>query len=206
MPNASPHLRAVPSQARSTATLDLILASARAILEEKGIQALNTNAVAERAGVNVATLYRYFPNKNAILRELLERAQAERTAFLSQRVAFEANSPDLPAWFDGVTQGLLDYRRAAPADLALRRACRAVPELADVEARLNAEGAAELAAAFRRWFPDIDPGRLDAAANVVFQSGRAVLDHASENEDTADTILAELGAMLRAYLRVIQED
>lgn len=37
------------------------------------MSAFNTNAVAERAGVSIGSLYQYFPNKDAILVALIER-------------------------------------------------------------------------------------------------------------------------------------
>lgn len=65
--------RKKPRQARSTATVDAILEAAARILAADGLAGLNTNAVAERAGVSVGSLYQYFPGKEAILTEMLRR-------------------------------------------------------------------------------------------------------------------------------------
>ncbi len=60
-----------PRQARAAATFDAILEAAARILEKDGFENVNTNAVAELAGVSVGSLYQYFPTKEAILAELL---------------------------------------------------------------------------------------------------------------------------------------
>jgi AcrR family transcriptional regulator len=59
--------RRSPRQARSRAACEAIVEAAAQILERHGPEALNTNAVAERAGVSIGTLYQYFPDKQAIL-------------------------------------------------------------------------------------------------------------------------------------------
>ncbi len=59
--------RRSPKQARSRATWEAIVEAASQILERHGPDALNTNDVAERAGVSIGTLYQYFPDKQAIL-------------------------------------------------------------------------------------------------------------------------------------------
>jgi len=56
-----------PQQARSRAACEAIVEAAAQILEAGGPEALTTNAVAERAGVSIGTLYQYFPDKQAIL-------------------------------------------------------------------------------------------------------------------------------------------
>ena len=60
-------------QARSAATVEVIVEAAARILETAGIAGYTTNAVAERAGVSVGSLYQYFPNKDAITRALIRR-------------------------------------------------------------------------------------------------------------------------------------
>lgn len=67
--------RKSPVQARSRATVDAIMQASTYILNESGWDGLNTNAIAERAGVNVASIYQFFPNKQAIIAEL-ERKHA----------------------------------------------------------------------------------------------------------------------------------
>jgi len=65
--------RRKPRQARAEETVSAILEAAAQILEKGGLAAFNTNAVAERAGVSVGTLYQYFADKGAILKTLAQR-------------------------------------------------------------------------------------------------------------------------------------
>ena len=51
--------------------MSVILEASARILESEGLQALNTNAIAARAGVSIGSLYQYFPNKDAILYVLI---------------------------------------------------------------------------------------------------------------------------------------
>lgn len=59
--------RRIPRQARAAETVAAILEAAAQILEAGGLAAFTTNAVAERAGVSIGTLYQYFVDKNALL-------------------------------------------------------------------------------------------------------------------------------------------
>jgi AcrR family transcriptional regulator len=63
-----------PVQSRSRATVEAVLAAAARILEDQGLSGFNTNAVAERAGVSIGSLYQYFPSKDAILVALMEQS------------------------------------------------------------------------------------------------------------------------------------
>lgn len=73
--------RRIPRQARSGETVATILEASAQILEAGGLAAFTTNAVAERAGVSIGTLYQYFGDKTAILLRLaqqeLDRALAD---------------------------------------------------------------------------------------------------------------------------------
>src|SRR5438132_10881446 len=65
--------RRTPRQARAEETVTAILEGAAQILEAGGLAAFTTNAVAERAGVSIGTLYQYFADKNALIQALAER-------------------------------------------------------------------------------------------------------------------------------------
>lgn len=79
-PQISPRRR--PQQERGKATVEAILQAATYILIRSGWEALTTNAVAERAGVNISSLYQYFPNKESIVSEL-RRRHGERVSSCS---------------------------------------------------------------------------------------------------------------------------
>ncbi len=65
--------RKKPRQGRARVTVDAILESAAHILVESGYEQLTTNRVAEKAGVSIGSLYQYFPNKEALVGELVDR-------------------------------------------------------------------------------------------------------------------------------------
>ncbi len=65
--------RRTPRQARAEETVTAIVEGAAQILEAGGLAAFTTNAVAERAGVSIGTLYQYFADKNALIHTLAER-------------------------------------------------------------------------------------------------------------------------------------
>lgn len=65
--------RKSPHQERAVATVEAILQASAYILIKGGYSALTTNRIAEKAGVNIASLYQYFPNKQAIFVELCRR-------------------------------------------------------------------------------------------------------------------------------------
>ncbi|KPK16500.1 MAG: hypothetical protein AMJ62_05355 [Myxococcales bacterium SG8_38] len=65
--------RKMPTQQRSKATVEAILAAAAQVFRRHGYAATTTDRIAQRAGVSVGSLYQYFPNKDAILVTLAER-------------------------------------------------------------------------------------------------------------------------------------
>jgi AcrR family transcriptional regulator len=77
-------LRNEPVQARSTARLAALMDAAAAVVDEIGYERLTTAMVAERAGASIGTVYRYFPDRIAVLQALgarnLERAMGKITA------------------------------------------------------------------------------------------------------------------------------
>jgi AcrR family transcriptional regulator len=76
-------MRKTPAQSRSRATVEVVLEAAVQLLESGGEHGFNTNALAERAGVSIGTLYRYFPDKQAILVALARREMEAVNATMS---------------------------------------------------------------------------------------------------------------------------
>lgn len=83
--------RRIPRQARATETVAAILEAAAQILEAGGLSAFTTNAVAERAGVSVGTLYQYFGDKTAILLTLAQQELEQALGDVGRALQAEAH-------------------------------------------------------------------------------------------------------------------
>ncbi len=80
-------IRNEPVQARSTARLATLLDSAAAVIDEIGYERLTTAMVAERAGASIGTVYRYFPDRIAVLQALGARNTERLLAAIAPALA-----------------------------------------------------------------------------------------------------------------------
>lgn len=112
-------LRNEPVQARSTARLTTLLDSAAAIVDEIGFERLTTAMVAERAGASIGTIYRYFPDRIALLQALGAR-NLERVL---TRVTDEILDPRHENWLVALSAAfgiLVDAFRSEPGFRGIR--------------------------------------------------------------------------------------
>jgi AcrR family transcriptional regulator len=112
-PQLSP--RKAPRQSRSQATVTAILDATARILVERGVAAASTNAVAERAGVSVGSLYQYFPNKDALVSALQVR-HGEQMMAVIQRALTRAMEGTLGEALGGLIEATVEAHRV-DADL-----------------------------------------------------------------------------------------
>ena len=94
-------IRNEPVQARSTARLAALLDAAAQVVHEIGYERLTTAMVAERAGASIGTVYRYFPDRIAVLQSLAAR-NAER---MTDRVLAELRSEQHRDWDAALSAG-----------------------------------------------------------------------------------------------------
>ncbi len=90
-----------------------IAAAARALVAERGFEGLRTRDIAERVGINIATLHYHVPSKEALI-ELL--ASSMREDFIAQDIA--RPRAGLPA-LDQFRLELSDYRASLASDFEL---------------------------------------------------------------------------------------
>ena len=107
--------RKAPRQSRSQATVTAILDATAHILLERGFAAASTNAVAERAGVSVGSLYQYFPNKDALIAALHAR-HGEQMMAVIQRALTKAMDATLDDALTGLAEATVEAHRV-DADL-----------------------------------------------------------------------------------------
>ncbi|PLP58926.1 TetR family transcriptional regulator [Mesorhizobium loti] len=123
-------LRRRPKQERSRERIDAILATAKRLIGEKGIDAVTMKEVGAQAGGPIATVYHYFPNKSAILATLYERfsevtraRQLEITASIDGLESMvTASDKMLDDYYDRVAgdPAIQDLQNAIQADKALQ--------------------------------------------------------------------------------------
>jgi AcrR family transcriptional regulator len=166
--------RKQPLQARSQATIEAIVEAAAQLISARGLDGFNTNAVAERAGVSIGSLYQYFPNKDAIMAALIRRTQEERAMALGAVLAQQhASLADLVrAVVKAVNR---QHREQSLLAAAIDHEEARLPVQDEIDGYLDGAGAA-LRAVFARYpaeLADVDP---DRAARTLPALVRSVID------------------------------
>jgi AcrR family transcriptional regulator len=190
-------LRRTPMQARGQATFERILDATAEVLEKVGIESLTTNLIARTAKVNVATLYQYFPNKQAVLLALYKRQNGARVEMGVRLLDGLSQSSD---WRGRVTKAIsaaAEARRSQSASATLRLAMRSSPDLVEHDRdqldQLAGAVAKELSGSGVRE----DKARL--VARCAVEATTALLDLGS-TEAADGRVVDQASAMVTAYL------
>ncbi|MFF9810383.1 TetR family transcriptional regulator [Streptomyces coeruleorubidus] len=106
-------LRRAPVQRRSAERLTRILDACASLLDEVGYDALSTRAVAQRAGVPIGSVYRFFGNKRQMVDALAQRNLEHYSERIVQRLR-EAGDGGWREAMDAVLDEYLEMKRTAP--------------------------------------------------------------------------------------------
>jgi AcrR family transcriptional regulator len=111
-------LRTKPRQARSTETVDRILDAAELVLYRQGVDATTTQDIATSADISVGRLYYWFPDKNAVVRAVMERSDHLVRVFLEEAIV---NTPEraTPVMVKRMTEQLGAFVLAHPGTLTV---------------------------------------------------------------------------------------
>jgi len=193
-------LRRPPSQGRGLLTFERVLSTASDLLVTVGAEGLTTNLIASESGVNISSIYKYFPNKHAILVALFERYNRQRFDAVRALAETMGASEDWERVLDKTIDKNLLTRRAAPGNVALRRAMRSSPELAQIDQQANASAASWFAEQVRQ-LTGLPERRARVVARLAIEAETALMDWwESPDVDYAPMVAREIKAMLRAYI------
>ena len=189
-----------PRQARAVATVDAVLEAAAYILVRQGWEGFTTNRIADRAGVNIASLYQYFPNKESIAIELYRRHVDQATLSEPERQRL-SSLKSLHALIRAIVEAAVDEHRRAPAlhrafDEELPRSARRAVNVHEAE---QAREWTHMFAPLVRNVPD-----PDIAMFVAQAAGQAAIhEAASSRPDLLDNpvFVDEVVTLLERYLR-----
>lgn len=190
-----------PVQARSRQSVESIIEAAAHVLADRGLPGFNTKVVAAAAGVNVATLYQYFENKQAILRELARRSDRERTRYLRGEIEQFAHAADWEPLVRRTVAGLVELRRCAPAAGALRRALAASPDLQELHRHTLDVDAVAIRDVLLARRPDLGRERARAIGVLFAVVTDSTVDMAVGDDGVDQDVIDELSTMLIAHLR-----
>jgi AcrR family transcriptional regulator len=194
--------RATPVQARSRARVDAILDAADAVFLERGSAASTTNHVAERAGSSIGALYRFFPDKEAILVALAERYAARMRAIAVEVTPPEPGGMTLAALVGRGIDTFNAFMVASPGFRTLIDEARN-PALRAVEASHEDAMAALIGALQAKVAPHIPTAERDVIVEVT-QVVLGTLQGLSVSRDEAfrARVVAEAKVLVTAYLAV----
>lgn len=186
-------MRRVPRREHGKATVNLILVACGEILEEYGFHGLTTNRVAERSGVNIASIYRYFPNKFSIINELSGLYRGERMDFVSDKFVELVSTPDWRKTLDELIESIFIIREKQGGLVGIRKAIQVSAELQSVELNANREIAIMLHKALFDRRPDKNERALFVTSIWATEMIISIFDLVYESNDvTRDELIAEL--------------
>lgn len=116
-PNISP--KKLPRQRRAIATVGALVEAATYILAREGLGGFTANKVAEKAGVNIASLYQYFPNKEALIFHIVQQTWARQLDRLAPILARPGTNHA-----EKLRDFLREFFLTEAAEVDLRRALR----------------------------------------------------------------------------------
>ena len=199
-----------PRQERAKRTYEGILAAAAELLVEVGVERISTNIMAERAGITVPALYRYFPNKYAVLNALgavLMDRQNEVFQHWFEQYADEGNPLALLDRLYELLQQTYDVTREQTGGLEIIQSLRAVAPLQELRLashRLVADQFSLLLADILG--RELDP-EMAVQARLSVDTGYAVVEMALEDPTLpAEQVLRQGANMIRIYWRDTLQD
>jgi AcrR family transcriptional regulator len=197
---AALELRRAPVQARGQATFDRILDSTAELLDEVGLDKLTTNLIAQHSRTNIATLYKYFPNKHAVIVELFRKQAAARRNAAMRHLAELDRAPDWRRQVSAAFEQTLRVRRSQRGEQVLRAAIRSSPDLVSLDREVLEDVAQTLASSLVR-AGGLAPRQARTIARCALAAAVALLDLCRDVKPAESTrVMQEVRHLLQGYL------
>ncbi|KTB57937.1 TetR/AcrR family transcriptional regulator [Pseudomonas syringae] len=193
----------LPAQQRATETYERILVATAQTLCDVGVERLSTNLVCERAGLTPPALYRYFPNKYALLTVLGERLLEKQNERIDYWITAELLTGTPQALEKALADLILDTYEVTEATLGgmwTLKALRAVPALEHVRLDSHRRVATAQAAIMTSAFPEADPQRIAMVARVAVEMIHATIELLFDEPMAPEQVCAMVAAMIVSHL------
>ncbi|MBI2422457.1 MAG: TetR/AcrR family transcriptional regulator [Candidatus Hydrogenedentes bacterium] len=194
--------RRLPKQLRSRQRVEKILAVVGDLLVEKGFEGINTNLVAEKAGIPVGSIYQFFPNKYAIFCALAELYFEELIAINRGPGREAAAHMPWEGIIDHVIDGFGAFGRRNPSFPILWSGMQHTPDLRDQITLINQKAVEANLVMIERLLPHETQAKQRLIASIMADLGeRLLISSISERHAESRDVMEELKFLLKAYLR-----
>lgn len=192
-------MRNNPKQSRANQSVDDISEATTQLLDSDDQSKFTTNHIAVRAGLSIGTLYRYFPDKNAILRYIVRREIEQTSARILNMIETSGANSAQTLIEDVIKESMTAFNGKHRVRRNFRKMAQDVPELVDEMAQLRLcitrslnERLVELEP--EKFVPKAD--QLLSAACKVFKSATFELDQQPSLDSSAIVFRAKFAASL----------
>ncbi|MEO0535097.1 MAG: TetR/AcrR family transcriptional regulator [Cyanobacteria bacterium P01_A01_bin.123] len=203
---AAPKNRRSPTGERGRRRHDLILDTAADLLADGGSEAINTNALANRANISVGSVYQYFSNKEAILIALGERYMQQLGNNTLTALQQDVSGLDFATIVDRVIDPMITFERRHPAFRHLNAGQEGESALAEGAKRVDQEVLATIHDLLLRICPDLNPSRgwqIARVTKALYKGMSYLVQQEQEIKSTGgdvDGMIAEMKQLMTAYL------
>ncbi|SDH61935.1 TetR/AcrR family transcriptional regulator [Agrococcus jejuensis] len=192
-------MRVDPTPGQATETAHRLLDAAASLIWDRGIERLTTTDVAARARVSVGTVYRYFEDREALIRTLYERnVMRMRDALVDAAVTSHGSlAADVRALLDTYVR----MHRTIPAYQPVRAWQWLLPE-ARADRAIAVEAAARdlVAVLAPRHGVVLTPARRTELVAAIQRTDAIVLAAFLDDPGMDDEAIAQLGAIVESML------
>lgn len=187
-----------PAQARSRDMVQRILSAALRVLKSNGIEGFTCNHVAAEAAISVASVYQFFPNKQAIIYRLYQDWLGEVTERLKREVAHSRDEADWSRFAARLSDVLAEAAVDRHAEYELVRAMWSHRELIDLDRQHSRALGQLVAASMRRYGAARRGAELVGLATFANELHTLVAERAMHGTDAEKKRLDEYARV--AYL------
>jgi AcrR family transcriptional regulator len=190
MVSTLPQIRVEPVQERSTRRVSALIDAACQAIHELGYEQLTTALVAEHSGASIGTVYRYFPDRIAVLQAVANRNLERVTTALHSNLQ-EKSPRTVAEALTVVLETVTKFFREEKGFRSLR-----VGDVLDIRPASGRHGNAVIASVVGDYLHTTHTVVVDRAGRVAVETAVDVMDallgraflHSEEGDDT---ILAE---------------
>ncbi|MBI2837542.1 MAG: TetR family transcriptional regulator [Acidobacteria bacterium] len=185
--------------------MDLLLDTASELFAELGYEATTTNAIAERAEVSIGSLYRYFPDKQAILKALAARHLEQLRGLYARVFTDDVVYLPLPVLLDRLVDPFLELHLGRPDYAHILLGASVSADIAAAGSVAEDEIQERLTHLFLRVAPRLSKARARLVATVCKGTVKALIAMASEVNDRKHRakIVAETKQMMLLYFQSV---